>query len=195
MMHPETKLKYINPEKGFGVIATSFIPKGTIIWAMDELDMVLKQSFIEDIDTMYRSTLETYCFRDSEGNSVLCWDHGRFINHSFNSNCMTTAYNFELAVRDIHEGEELTDDYGYLNIEKPFRPINEKTKRKIVYPNDLNKYYRIWDKKIASIFPLIFEVNQPLFFVLPKSVRKDIHEIKSNKKPIKSLINCSLAKT
>lgn len=187
-------LKYISPEKGFGVVATSFIPKGTITWVLDSLDMILEQDYLDTLDHIYKEPLETYCFRDSLGNSILCWDHGRYVNHSFKSNCMTTAYDFEIAIKDIEEGEELTDDYGYLNIDKPFRPIDEKTKRKVVYPDDINKYYQIWDKKIAAIFPLLTEVEQPLLPLIPNAVYKEIIAINSTKKPIKSLLNCSLNK-
>ena len=194
MMHPHTKLKYISPEKGFGVVASSFIPKGTITWAMDDLDMTLEQDYIDNLDISFKEPLSTYCFKNAQGKSILCWDHGRYINHSFRSNCMTTAYDFELALRDIEEGEELTDDYGYLNIDKPFRPIDEKTKRKVVYPDDINKYYKSWDKKIAAIFPLITKVEQPLISLLSKSVSKEIDEIITYNKPIKSVLNCLLNK-
>jgi len=30
---------------------------------------------------------------------------------------MSTAYDFEIAVCEIHPGKQLTDDYGYLNVE------------------------------------------------------------------------------
>ena len=31
------------------------------------------------------------------------------VNHSFKSTCMSTAYDFEIAIRDIYPGEQLTD--------------------------------------------------------------------------------------
>ena len=40
MIHPSTELKYVSPEIGIGVVATEFIPKGTITWALDPLDQV-----------------------------------------------------------------------------------------------------------------------------------------------------------
>ena len=42
MIHPHTELRFINEQMGFGVFATQFIPKGTIIWALDELDQILE---------------------------------------------------------------------------------------------------------------------------------------------------------
>ena len=90
------------------------------------------------------------------------------MNHSFNSNCLTTAYDFEIAIRDIQPDEQLTDDYGYLNIEVPFKPIDEGTRRRIVYPDDTLRYHKVWDKKIASAFPLIDQLDQPLSNVISK---------------------------
>ena len=68
----------------------------------------------------------------------------------------------KLAIRDIEIGEQLTDDYGYLNITSPFRGIDEGTERKVVYPDDLKRYYKEWDDKIQLVFPKIIALNQPL---------------------------------
>ena len=32
MIHPDTELRFISPEIGFGVFATKLIPQGTITW-------------------------------------------------------------------------------------------------------------------------------------------------------------------
>lgn len=162
MIHPHTELKYISDEVGYGVVATKFIPAGTITWVLDKLDQEFTPLEFQHLQPIYQDILDTYTFRNSIGNFVLCWDNGRFVNHSFDSNCLTTAYDFEIAIRDIQIGEQLTDDYGYLNISAPFRGINEGTRRKVVYPDDLLKYHKIWDNKIKQVFPNIVKVNQPL---------------------------------
>lgn len=118
----------------------------------------------------------------------MCWDNGRYVNHSFNSNCLSTAYDFEIAIRDIQPGEQLTDDYGYLNISYPFRGIDEVTKRKVVYP-DLVKYYKVWDKKIEKVFPHIIELNQPLVSLIEEEKWERIINIIENKLPIDSILN------
>ena len=136
MIHPDTELKFISSEKGYGVVAKEFIPRGTITWVQDELDRVLTIGQIAKMGKKYQYLVEHYCFRDNKGNYVLCWDHGKYVNHSFNSNCLTTPYNFEIAIRDIQPGEELTDDYGYLNIEQPFKALSEQgSERTVVYPD------------------------------------------------------------
>lgn len=38
MIHPNTELKFISNQVGYGVVATSFIPAGTITWVLDKLD-------------------------------------------------------------------------------------------------------------------------------------------------------------
>ena len=162
MIHPNTELRFISKEVGYGVVATSFIPAGTITWVLDQLDREFTPADFQKMEPVYQQILDTYTFRNNKGNFVLCWDLGRFVNHSFNSNCLTTAYDFEIAIRDIQPGEQLTDDYGYLNIAHPFRGIDEGTRRKVVYPDDLLKYYKVWDKKIEKVFPRIPELEQPL---------------------------------
>ena len=140
------------------------------------------------MDALYQDILETYTFRNNNGNLVLCWDNGRYVNHSFNSNCLSTAYDFEIAVRDIHPGEQLTDDYGYLNISKPFRGMDEGTKRKVVYPDDLLKYSKVWDKKLLKVFNRIPQLEQPLRSLISENIWNEIIEVSENKKPMESII-------
>ncbi|NCP44885.1 MAG: SET domain-containing protein [Flavobacteriales bacterium] len=189
MIHPITELKFISNEIGYGVVAREFIPKGTITWALDKLDREFTPTEIQSLDSIYQDILDFYTFRNNNGNFVLCWDNGRYVNHSFNSNCLSTAYDFEIAIRDIQPGEQLTDDYGYLNIPAPFRGIDEGTKRKVVYPNDLVKYHKVWDKKIEKAFPLIIKVNQPLRKLIPEETWKEIEVIAEGKKQMMSILH------
>lgn len=188
MIHPDTELQFINNDIGHGVVATKFIPAGTITWVLDKLDRTFTKKEFLQMETLYQEILDTYTYRNSKGHYVLCWDHGRFVNHSFKSNCLTTAYDFEIAIRDIHPGEQLTDDYGYLNITEPFRPSDEGTKRKIVYPDDLPKYFKQWDKQIAAVFPKILQQKQPLASMLSEETKKTIEEITSGNKQIASIL-------
>lgn len=187
MIHPSTEVKFISEEVGYGVVATKFIPAGTITWVLDKLDREFTPNDFDQLEPIYQDILDTYTFRNSHGNFVLCWDIGRFVNHSFNSNCLTTAYDFEVAIRDIQVGEQLTDDYGYLNITKPFRAMDEGTKRKIVYPNDLEKYYKVWDKKLLKVFPLIKKLEQPLSQLISKETWEEIESITQKEKPMESI--------
>jgi SET domain-containing protein len=189
MIHPHTELQFISEEIGHGVVATQLIPAGTITWVLDSLDREFSPEQFKNFDPLYQNILDTYSYRNSKGNYVLCWDHGRFVNHSFKSNCLSTAYDFEIAIRDIQPGEQLTDDYGYLNVDTPFRASEEGTKRKIVYPDDLKNYHKIWDKKIAAAFPKISVVPQPLAVLLPESTKTIISEVNSEKRELESILS------
>lgn len=189
MIHPKTELQFINKEIGYGVVATEFIPAGTITWALDKLDREFTPAELGSLEPLYQSILDTYTFRDNKGRFILCWDNARYVNHSFNSNCLTTAYDFEVAIRDIHVGEQLTDDYGYLNIPQPFRGIDEGTRRKIVYPDDLLKYYKVWDKKLQLVFPKIPNLDQPLKPLFSENLWNLISAIAEGKKMMDSIKN------
>lgn len=188
MIHPKTKIKFISKEIGYGVVATEFIPAGTITWVLDKLDREFTPLQIQEMPAIYQEILDYYTFRNNHGNFVLCWDNGRYVNHSFNSNCLTTAYDFEIAIRDIQPGEQLTDDYGYLNIPYPFKGIDEGTKRKTVYPDDLLKYYKVWDKKLLKVFNKIPNLNQPLKELLTQEMWEEIVSVSESKNEMKSIL-------
>jgi hypothetical protein len=120
MMHPDTEIRFISEEIGCGVVAKKFTPKGTITWVQDELDQIYTPKQVGRMGKLSQQMIDKYTFRNNKGNFVLCWDHAKYVNHSFKSNCLSTAYDFEIAVCDILPGEELTDDYGYLNITEAF---------------------------------------------------------------------------
>jgi len=188
MIHPHTELKYISNEVGYGVVATHFIPAGTITWVYDKLDREFSPTEFQAMEPIYQNILDTYTFRNNNGNFVLCWDNGRYVNHSFNSNCLTTAYDFEIAIRDIQAGEQLTDDYGYLNIPSPFRGVDEGTRRKVVYPDDLLKYFKVWDKKLLKVFHRIPKLAQPLQELIREDLWLDIVDISDGKKEMESIL-------
>lgn len=188
MMHPKTELKLISKEIGYGVVAKEFIPAGTITWALDELDREFTPAQFQKMKPLYRDILETYSYRNNKGNLVLCWDYGRYVNHSFKSNCLSTAYDFEIAIRDIQPGEELTDDYGYLNVSQPFRGIDEGTRRKTVYPDDLLTQYKNWDKLLIQNFSKITKVEQPLKSLLKPKLWDEIVAIAAGEKEMVSIL-------
>ncbi len=188
MIHPKTELKFISNEIGYGVVATEFIPVGTITWVLDKLDREFTTEQFHALDPHYQNILDFYTFRNNHGNFVLCWDNGRYVNHSFNSNCLTTAYDFEIAIRDIHPGEQLTDDYGYLNIPEPFQGIDEGTERKVVYPDDLVNYHHVWDRQLSEVFKLITERPQPLRQLLSPEMWNEIEMVCKGEKQMESIL-------
>ncbi len=190
MIHPDTELQFINDIIGYGVVAKKFIPKGTITWVQDELDQIFTPEKTQMLSPLMQDYLETYCFTNSDGNRILCWDNAKFVNHSFNPSCMSTAYDFEIAIRDIHPGEQLTDDYGYLNISEPFEVVDEGTERKVVYPDDLLKYHKVWDQKIEENLPAIERLEQPLQKFIPKETWNEFSKVIKGEAKLRSLLTC-----
>lgn len=189
MIHPKTELKFISDEVGYGVVATGFIPAGTITWVLDKFDREFSPVEVQKMEPFYKNIIDIYSFRNNKGNFILCWDIGRFVNHSFNSNCLTTAYDFEIAIRDIHPGEQLTDDYGYLNISEPFKGIEEGTERKIVYPNDLVNYHKEWDAKISTVFGNILNLEQPMRTIIEDKLWHQIEKVINGREPMDSILS------
>lgn len=175
MIHPDTELKFISASIGYGVVATRLIPKGTIVWCLDDLDQKFSAATVARMDKPYRDILDKYAFRDKQGNLILCWDNSRFINHSFNPNCLPTPYDLELATRDIQPGEELTDHYGALNLTEPFTALPEPgTRRRQVYPHDILRHHRTWDKHLRAAFRNYEQVDQPLLPMVSAEFRNII---------------------
>lgn len=177
MIHPDTELKFISPEIGYGVVATQLIPKGTITWVHDDLDQVFTQRQVDRLSPQMKKIIDTYTFRNNKGQYVLCWDHSRFVNHSFNSNCLSTSYDFELAIRDIYPGEQLTNDYGYLNITEPFEAVDEGVDRTVVFPDDLLRMAPQWDDILKETFPHMTQVPQPLADLISPRIYKKAMDI------------------
>jgi SET domain-containing protein len=126
MMLVRTHLR-ASPIHGLGVFAAERIPAGTPTWRFEEgLDQEIDTERVDSLPAHIREWFEIYGYKDARtGRIVLCFDHGRFVNHADAPN---TRQDFDLhplgvdvAVRDIEAGEELTCDYGSLE-GVPFRP-------------------------------------------------------------------------
>ena len=190
MIHPDTELRFINDVIGYGVVATKFIPKGTITWVQDDLDRIYSPDDIAKVNPIMLPHLDRYCFTNSKGYKVLCWDNAKFVNHSFNPSCMSTAYDFEIAIRDIHPGEQLTDDYGYLNVEEPFEAEDEGTERKVVYPDDILRYHELWDKAIIDNLDNIKAHEQPLKKYISRQSWDEFGKVLSGESQLRSIKTC-----
>lgn len=196
MIHPDTELRFISPEIGFGVVATRLIPQGTITWVFDPLDQTFSPAQVRAMTSLQKAFLEKYCYRDHLGDYVLCGDHARFVNHSFRSSCLSTAYNCELAVRDIYPGQELTDDYGYLNVEAPFRCVPEPgSLRTEVLPDDLLRYHADWDAQLRAAFQRVGALPQPLLPLLEPLHRSQVKAVADGWAPMESILSCYYAGT
>jgi SET domain-containing protein len=188
-MHPDTEIRFISEEIGYGVVSKKIIPKGTITWVQDELDQIYTPNQVGKMEKFSQQMIDKYTFRNNKGNFVLCWDLAKYVNHSFKSNCISTAYDFEIAVRDILPGEELTDDYGYLNITEAFEAKNEGTVRTTVYPDDLLHFHKEWDADLEDAFAHFDKVEQPLKDLISAEIQNKMKSILKGNKKMDSILN------
>lgn len=116
MIHPDTRVAHVGVEVGVGVVATRYIPRGTITWVRDALDRRLEGPWVAALPKAYAPLIDRYTFADGKGGHILCWDHARLMNHACEATCLGTDFGFEVAAREIAPGEQLTCDYATLHL-------------------------------------------------------------------------------
>ena len=163
MIHPHTKLDFVSESIGYGVFATQFIPKGTIVYVKDDLEIVISPYDVINKDEKYKKVIDTYSYRDENGNYILSWDIAKYVNHCCDANTISTGYGFEIAIRDIEAGEQITDEYGLLNIENPI-PLNcgNCNCRGQVSNEDYKNLLPEWDKKSKDAIKIIQKACQAI---------------------------------
>lgn len=175
MMHPDTELRFVSPEIGFGVFATRHIPAGTITYAQDSLDIEIDADRYAALDPLQKQTVDRYAFIDPEGNRVLCWDHAKYVNHCCHANTISTGYGFEIAISDIMPGEQVTDDYGLFNLPYDMEVMCTKMDcRKTISGKDIARYYSGWDARIIESLKVADKVPQALLPYLDQEVRESV---------------------
>jgi len=109
---------------GLGLFAKKLIPKGTIWWHARVQDVVIitKAQFLSldeppktPLIKKFIESFLTYAYYDEILDSLIfCLDDSKYVNHSNNPNTGTIeehALN-SIAKKDIHPGEEITEDYS-----------------------------------------------------------------------------------
>lgn len=176
MIHPDTELRFISNEVGSGVFATTFIPKGTIVYIKDKLEIVIPPDDLRRNDPLYKDLIEKYSYTEPNGNFVLSWDIGRYVNHCCNCNIISTGYGFEIAIRDIQAGEEITDEYGLFNSGWEIDLVcTQPGCRKKLQPSDLDLNYEKWDAAIKSAFDYFEKVDQPLLKFMDSEIKDKLN--------------------
>ena len=163
MIHPHTELRLVNKEIGRGVFATYFIPRGTLTWVLCELDRVFTPQQVEALPAAYHRIMDTYAYSNADGTWVMCWDWGRYMNHSCAPNTLSLSAYADVAVRDIHPGEQLTCDYGMLNLtaDMECRCGTVQCRRRIG-SDDALRQAAGWDEVVRQVIPCLDQVEQPL---------------------------------
>ena len=163
MIHPDTALSWINESIGRGVVATRMIPKGTIVWTQCEFDIVMSPERLEKLPPVFKDIATVYGYVDQVGDTILCWDHGRYINHSCDPAMLSLGHKIEIAVRDIQPGEELTCDYGTLNYGASLTCMCGRAAcRGVIKAEDSLEFDSTWTKKLRESVLVAGDVAQPL---------------------------------
>lgn len=163
MIHPSSELRFISAEIGYGVFATEFIPRGTFLWVLDGFDRILKVEERDALPPLLRQQVDRYAYQAADGDYVFCWDFGRYMNHSCAPASRGIGDAFEIAVRDIQPGEELTCEYGTLNLIEPMPcRCGALSCRGVIQRDDAERYYERWDAEARAAFQIAGAVAQPL---------------------------------
>jgi len=164
MIHPSTELRHIDAQLGYGVFATTRLPRGTITYVWDPLEVEIRPDDPRLEEAALRDQIERYSYIDSRGTRIVSWDHAKYVNHCCQCNTMSTAYGFEIAVRDIEAGEQITDEYGMFNLPEPMKLVcSGGPCRGQVCGGDLVRLSDDWDRKIKGALEAVELVEQPLW--------------------------------
>jgi len=109
---------------GFGLIAHAFIPKGTVVWRLEPgFDVILSEDDLQKLPSPVQEQVAHYgFFHPGLKRYILSADDDRFANHSDTANSRFCG-DHAIAVRDIYEGEEITDNYQEFQ-----KPVNGPTR-------------------------------------------------------------------
>lgn len=192
MFHPDARLKIVSDRVGYGVYATEFIPKGTITYVKDSLEIVIQEVNLPEYSSAQQDQIEKYSYVQADGSRVLSWDIAKYVNHCCDSNTISTGYGFEIAIKDINPGDQITDEYALFNLSEDMPLHCRKTGcRKFASSDDIYKLSDEWDAKIKGALEQLQKVSQPLIEFMDSSDLEELKMFFKNKayyKPVSTLI-------
>lgn len=177
MIHPHTTIKHINETVGYGVFATQDIPEGTIVYVKDSMELEISPLEFLTHQKEIQEVIEKYSYMDQRGYRIVSWDFAKYVNHCCNFNTISTGYGFEIAVRDIKAGEQITDEYGIFNLTYDIElTCAEPTCRKTVKPKDFDTFYTQWDEIIKKSLAKFKSVDQPLLVFVDEFSKNELED-------------------
>ena len=193
MIHPHTELKYINDIVGYGVFATDDIPEGTIVYVKDSLELVISPADYLLHSKAVKEVIDKYSYMDQAGDRIISWDFAKYVNHCCNCNTISTGYGFEIAIRNISKGEQITDEYGIFNLDSEMNlACSQPYCRKVIKPSDFDTYYKEWDKKILKSINKFNDVDQPLLAFVDEKTKDELDDFFDNPDRYKSVYTLKL---
>lgn len=175
MIHPDSELRLVSEAIGYGVFATRPIPRGTVTYVKDDLEIELTQRQFERLDATHRQIVDKYSYIDPRGRRIVSWDHAKYVNHRCECNTISTGYGFEIAIRDIAAGEEITDEYGLFNLQAPMAvDCGCSNCRRTLRPDDPDQLAPVWDAWVQQALRCLPGVDQPLWHLIDRRTRRAV---------------------
>jgi len=188
MIHPDTELRRVNEIIGYGVFARRFIPRGTIVYVKDSLEIEVTPAQFEAMDPQLQTIVNWFSYIDETGSRIVSWDIAKYVNHNCRANTISTGYGFEIAIRDIAPGEEITDEYGIFNLPEALQcRCGADNCRGVISQNDWDVYGRAWDKYVRDALKYLPQVAQPLMKFIDTRVYHDLMRYLNSRRHYRSL--------
>ncbi len=188
MIHPHTELKLVSDAVGYGVFARRPIPAGTIVYVRDPLEIVVTPAAYRVADAASRVQIDRYSYIDERGDRVISWDFAKYVNHSCEANTISTGYGFEVAIRDIAAGEEITDEYGCFNLDQELDCCcGSPACRHAIREVDFDNLYEAWDKRVLPVAGRMAVVEQPLWYLLSPAYQTELERLRENPDRLRSV--------
>jgi hypothetical protein len=68
--------------------------------------------------------------------------------------------------------------------------MDEGTERKIVFPDDILRFYNVWDEQVKQALPLINSLDQPLKNFIKQKTWKKIMKVVEGREDMQSILSC-----
>ena len=189
MLHPDADLRHVSDDIGLGVFATRPIPRGTLVWVVCDRERIYTPEEAAALSPADQEAVEHHGYIDARGHYVLCCDLGRYMNHACAPTTLPLGMEVEIAIRDVAVGEQLTCEYGTLNLTSalPCR-CRLRSCRRVIRGDDVLRYWPEWDRLIQYAVACAAAVPQPL---LPFAMdRENLEAIIGKAMAVPSVLAC-----
>lgn len=97
--------------KGYGLFARQDIPLGTVVFYECSRCVVISKSKFQRMNRAQKEKLLFHAYTKKDGSVVNPCGKSAYMNHSCDSNVLDTGKGFDVVVRNIKKGDEVTYDY------------------------------------------------------------------------------------
>ena len=166
MLHPNIELRK-SRISGRGLFASSFIPKGTVLWIhVPSLEITYPYDQFDKFSKKYQNYLIKYAYW-WKGKICLGKDNSKYWNHSCDPNAAPVPSNpdkWDFAIKDIQKDEELTYDYALFmdHTSFPCQCNSLICRKKVNRLNGNTTHIRKLKSKAIEAEEFLKIVNQPL---------------------------------